>query len=113
MTFSSDVNNVELFMGDLDVTWEGLDNMSPVPIATTGDFYLSGNTVLSSVNNGIGSVIYDTILADEVLRFRFDDQLSNSDIRELNFEVVPIPAALWLFASGLIGIIGIRRNLKK
>ena len=113
MTFSSDVTNVELFMFDLDVTWEDLDMMSPVPIGTTGDFYLSGGTVRSSVNNGAGSIIYDTISAGEVLQFRFDDQLSNLGITELNFEAVPIPGAVWLLGSGLAGLAGTRIRRKK
>lgn len=110
MTFSSDVANVELFMVDLDVTWEDLDMMSPVPIGTTGDFYLSGSTVRSSVNNGSGSIIYDTIAASEVLQFRFDDQLSNLAITELNFVAVPIPGAVWLLGFGLVGLIGLKRK---
>ena len=30
-----------------------------------------------------------------------------------NFEVVPLPAAVWLLGSGLLGVIGFRRRSKK
>ena len=113
MTFSSDVTNVELFMSDLDVRWEDLDRMSHVPINTTGDFYLSGGSVLSSVENGAGSIIYDRISKSEVLQFRFDDQLSNLGIMKLNFEAVPVPGTVWLLASGLVGLVGTRIRKKR
>lgn len=33
-------------------------------------------------------------------------------LSEVQFEAVPIPGAVWLLGSGLIGIVGIRRKLK-
>ena len=87
MTFSTEVRNIELSMWDLDATTEDLDTMSPVPVETTGDFYLSGNTVRSGVDNGAGSVIYRSLSAGDTLQFRFDDQLSNLGIAALSFDV--------------------------
>jgi hypothetical protein len=45
----------------------------------------------------------------------FGDSLMNMDLEatlELpdQFEAVPVPAAVWLLGSGLIGLIGIRRR---
>ena len=38
---------------------------------------------------------------------------SNYDVRPYaSFTVVPVPAAVWLFGSGLIGLIGIARRKK-
>ena len=100
MTFSSDVTFVELSLYELDVTWEDLDTMSPVPSDITGNFYLSGSTVRSSVNNGSGSLLYDAIPAGDVLRFRFDDQMSNLGISSIAFEAVPEPATIILLGLG-------------
>jgi hypothetical protein len=52
MTLSPDVTNVNLFLFELDATWEELDPMSPVPVVLTGNLCLCGNTVHSSVNDG-------------------------------------------------------------
>lgn len=112
MMFSYDVLDVELFMTDLDLNIEDLDTMSPVPNDATGDFCLSGKTVRSRVNNGADSIISDSISAGELLRFRFDYQLSNLAITEHTFEAVPIPGAVWLLGYGLLGVIGIRRKMR-
>lgn len=36
-----------------------------------------------------------------------------TSIDRLQFTVVPVPAALWLFASGLIGLVGVSRGRKR
>jgi hypothetical protein len=32
---------------------------------------------------------------------------------EIHGTPVPVPAAVWLFSSGLVGLVGLRRKLKK
>ncbi len=41
----------------------------------------------------------------------YDRALSEGEIWELH--TVPIPGAVWLLGSGLLGLVGIRRKLKK
>lgn len=43
--------------------------------------------------------------------FFYDDSFENLDA--LGFVPIPIPAAAWLFGSGLVGFVGLRRKMKK
>jgi hypothetical protein len=38
---------------------------------------------------------------------------SGVTLDDLTFHVVPIPAAIWLLGTGLLGIVGLRRKMKK
>jgi hypothetical protein len=60
-------------------------------------------SVLNSLPNGIFS-IFDRNTNEYVLQARLTSQ---------SFDPVPIPGAVWLFASGLVGLAGIRSILKK
>ena len=37
---------------------------------------------------------------------------TNTSIDAVSIDAVPIPGAVWLFASGLLGLVGIRRRVK-
>lgn len=43
-------------------------------------------------------------------RVEFDSGAYSLDNIQLNLAAVPVPAAIWLFASGLVGILGLRRK---
>lgn len=104
-TFSHNVADVELGVGDLDASVEDLDTMSPVPAGATGDLYLSGATVKSSKPNGNGTILYDTVAAGQPLTFRFDDQLSNLSMPTLSFYAVPEPASLVLLTGASLALL--------
>jgi hypothetical protein len=88
-------------------------------------FKSSGYFILGEVNASAGTwdntdwdltlaICPDTICAVE-REYNWDDFKNNGgQIAELSnaraFSVVPVPAAVWLFASGLLGLIGIARK---
>ena len=88
-------------------------------------FKSNGYFILGEVNASAGTwdntdwdltlaICPDTICAVE-REYNWDDFKNNGgQIAELSnaraFSVVPVPAAVWLFASGLLGLIGIARK---
>jgi hypothetical protein len=59
----------------------------------------------------------DPIWANGVIQIGFNNLVGNDDgsgmfYDNASFSVVPVPAAVWLFGSGLIGLIGIARRRK-
>ena len=86
----------------------GISNNAPVTIDVFGSI---NNTSLSTSNNwtettnvsGLGNIA------------QFDLTLLESSVTFVQFEydpvsAVPVPAAVWLFGSGLIGLIGVARR---
>jgi len=47
-----------------------------------------------------------------ILTIAFDTMSSDIQLNEITFSPVPIPAAVWLFGSGLIGLVGVARRRK-
>lgn len=110
--------------------WAGYDSLSSN--VTAGDildfrFTSVGNNPLSPVDNlsgthleGLGiftrgsdSRILQVILGyDDQWNWSDDDNHDDMMVR-VDFNPVPVPAAFWLFGSGLIGVIGIARRKKR
>jgi hypothetical protein len=71
--------------------------------------------VMYSVGNGSGTVIGTTIdrqsSMDSVF-MRDNGQRGSFQLNSINISAldIPIPSALWLFGSGLLGLIGIARR---
>jgi hypothetical protein len=55
-------------------------------------------------NNVLGQTVYF-----EITNLAFDGTTFTGDF-SFNVQAVPVPAAVWLFASGLIGLIGLARR---
>lgn len=88
-------SNVSTATGsDRDVVWLLLSDFGDL----AGGFVLTGNVALAWTLNP------DPNLNQSRLAFQ---------IKGADAPVVPIPGAVWLFASGLIGLMVIRRRIKK
>lgn len=75
------------------------------PNQNTGDYTFA--QVLMNYND-IGLVFADGFTNNQTLGFTGD-----ATIHIDNFGVVPIPGAVWLFASGLLGLVGLRKRFQK
>jgi len=51
-----------------------------------------------------------TALIDELVVFFLTGSASSLSIDNINVSAVPIPAAVWLFGSGLLGLVGFARK---
>jgi PKD repeat protein len=80
--------------GDLIYAWEFGDGTAPTLDPTPLHIYQSPGTYFAqlAVEDDFGQIDFSTI--------------------EINVSAVPVPAAVWLFGSGLIGLIGIARRKK-
>lgn len=79
---STDQNNVSV---DLHFRSDTLDDIPPLPLANGVSIFETGQYQL--VNSGLGDLLV-----------------------EFRSEVVPVPAAVWLLGSGLLGLIGVARR---
>ncbi len=66
------------------------------------------NTVLQS---GVLPLSYDiSSFGNDRSNINFPDDLNRLDFTVLSITAVPIPAAVWLFGSGLLGLVGLARR---
>ena len=64
-------------------------------VSTDGGANWSGNTGIVDVGANSYNVVF-----------------SNGTVVEVDVQVIPVPAAVWLFGSGLLGLVGIARRKK-
>ncbi len=101
--------NIFSFAAAGGINFEGVTNLSAIS-------YDGNNSDLSALANGDGGFGIQT------LSFQFDtplsltDLFSGSGITPTSFSgsisVVPVPAAVWLFFSGLLGFLAVSRKMK-
>jgi hypothetical protein len=110
-------DTINLFSLDADVTsfavaleqGEFSSDVGSANVLLNGDFV----GILSTANPNVSAFFVDPSLAQVI-------QIVNTDAALLNYnffptataQVIPVPAAVWLFGSGLLGLIGIARRKK-
>jgi len=113
----SEDDTINLFSLDADVYgFDVIVDSSGLPPYDTSDIgsanvLLNGDFVgiLSTASPSVSAVFVDPSLAQVI-------QIVNTDAALLNYDFyttpVPVPAAAWLFGSGLLGLIGFARRKK-
>ena len=106
---SSESFNKHLFMITDGVPTDGYDSCSSAPVSfgTTVfslDVFAPGGEFDCLLNNPLSDIVEGTGFT----------QLSGYDLDALNKELtaVPVPAAVWLFGSGLIALVGFSKRKK-
>jgi hypothetical protein len=75
---------------------------------------VNGAAIVHSLLGGIlvPGFDLDTFSGRLVLGGRTGAAFANGDVDNIRIEAVPVPAAVWLFGSGLLGLVGITRRRK-
>ena len=115
-TFDGDLINEEGFSGLWinDINPDSIDIFITVgnTVYTSGDHYLNNGNSLLLFNDGDFHQL-DYHSSDEQFDSYVDGFWGSDFIGEWNYAEltpVPVPAAVWLFGSGLIGLIGVARR---
>ena len=67
----------------------------------------------SVINSKKGAVLGDTTAPETFDRFEDTSTMDNRTMAVWTVSAVPLPASVWLFGSGLIGLIGVARRKSK
>jgi len=109
-TFSVDSTQNQIVFNDLA---DGFIFASGIASGGGVNNYTLNASALLSLNNSSGSwAIGGSTLNDLGRAYGFTNGVGSGDFIQLTLEVtsVPIPTTVWLFGSGLIGLIGIARR---
>lgn len=121
-TVIADVNSATPASDSLDPVYNGLYHQGPAPLAmttlNTAMLCTPGVDCIGNALSGGGPFIDDGIAGSPMIDGPFQGLSVNFDIGSGNsltvtsVSEVPVPAAIWLFGSGLIGLAGIARRKK-
>ena len=79
------------------------------PAAATGTFIIAKINMTAMAAGSSSLVILETSEFYNMYGSPLNPQLTNGTV---NISPIPVPAAVWLFGSGLVGLIGIARRKK-
>jgi hypothetical protein len=113
MTLDTDTNAF-----DWNISWSGLLGTETVahfhgpaaPGANAGPQVTFDHTMNPSIGNAILSDAQETDLLAGLWYINIHSTVDPGGEIRGQVEVVPVPAAVWLFGSGLVGLIGIARR---
>jgi hypothetical protein len=91
-----------------------IQGMAPIGTGITGDMIPLANFELMCTAGGLSPLTLNSLGEGWWITLTGEDlggQVSNVALGNINNNV-PIPAAVWLFGSGLLGLFGIRRKIK-
>ncbi len=109
ISFSTPVNAVG---ADLFDDYDGSPVVNTLSLSVTTSL---GNIYSISENSGNFQVGFLGIQSTEGIteaRFLIDGFGGNLEIDSLTVSSVPVPAAIWMFGSGLLGLVGVARHRK-
>ena len=93
-----------------------LNDPSNIPTAPSGvRVFTTENVVTSLVNDQLsvsGDLMWTVFTAANGFEF-FDSGQFQAGSFEMTATVVPVPAAVWLFGTGLLGLVGVNRSKRK
>lgn len=105
--FSEEILGADIRMYDHQFVAEGLDDNSDFLIVVNLD---STSTIFPDMALPTTLNLSDFDFAQQVILGRDGGPSAQGWIETLSLTSVPVPPAIWLFASGLLGLIGISRK---
>lgn len=125
--FQEEIPGYQLFyaIGSTSSTWYNADSLNPVrtadgthpvvPVGNVGDpsslDVVIQNALLNlSTQWGVGQNLYLRWVDDNANTLSPDQVIGINDV---TVSAVPIPAAAWLLGTGLVGLVALRRRMKK
>jgi hypothetical protein len=81
-----------------------------IPVIQGWDVTASGNSVSSTA---VATSLYGTIVTPTPAFPGFHPQFSGNLHKASGVPAVPVPAAVWLMGSGLVGLVGVARRRRR
>jgi len=117
LTFGANTEIITIVRNDgLDFVFEGLFiNNTAGDVISVGGYNNAGLVdAVQTVNSGaLSSLLFNRLVVDEVRLSSADFLNTNFDSFSIHAAVVPVPAAVWLFGSGLLALAGFAQRKKK
>ena len=107
LSFSTKIQDLRLYIVDLDYPNEYLTDFSTAPTRIDGNFVFNGTNIISDANDGKGNLYWDNINSDTI-SFTYERKAKlGIYLAKMEFTPVPIPSTLSLlsiciFSLGII-----------